>query len=143
MLDEAELERTLDLWSSMWLAEERVQFERALERVVDGEAAEPLKAVAVAACRIIGTPRLLGAAERSWWFMEESTLAAIDAAVETREKIMRHAARLDRAGVAFLLDKAARDPSNPVADKLLDRVDIRDLYAVMCQTFEDAPRVEA
>jgi len=145
MLDEAQLERTLDLWASMWLAEERVQFERALERVVDGDAPEPLKAVAVAACRIIGTPRLIGAAERSWWFMEESTLAHIDAIVETRARIMRHASRLaqDRAGVAFLLDKAVREPGNPVADKLLDRVDIRDLYAVMSQTFDDALRVEA
>jgi hypothetical protein len=145
MLDEAELERTLDLWSSMWLAEERVQFERALERVVDGEAAEALKAVAVAACHIIGTPRLVAAAERSWWFMEESTLDAIEAVVEPRARIMRHAARLahDRAGIAFLLDKAVRDPGNPVADKLLDRIDIRDLYAVMCQTFDDARRAEA
>ena len=87
LLDEAELERTLDLWASMWLAEERVQFERALERVVDGDAAAPLKAVAVAACRIIATPRLLGAAERSWWFMEESTLAAIEAVVEVRARV--------------------------------------------------------
>ena len=144
-MNEAELERTLDLWASMWLAEERVQFERALERVVDGEAAEPLKAVAVAACRIIGTPRLVGAAERSWWFMEESTLLAIDAMVEPRARIMQHAARLaqDRAGIAFLLDKAVRDPGNPVADKLLDRVDIRDLYAVMAQTLDDARRAEA
>jgi hypothetical protein len=145
LLDEVELERTLDLWASMWLAEERVQFERALERVVDGEAAEPLKAVAVAACRIIGTPRLVGAAERSWWFMEESTLAEIDAIVEVRARIVQHASRMahDRAGIAFLLDKSVRDPGNPVADKLLDRVDIRDLYAVMCQTFDDARRAEA
>ena len=38
MLDVMELERTLDLWASMWLPEERAQFERALERVVDGDA---------------------------------------------------------------------------------------------------------
>ena len=145
MLDEGELERTLDLWASMWLAEERVQFERALERVVDGDAPEALKAAAVAACRIIATPRLLGAAERSWWFMEESTLADIDAVVEPRARLMRHAERLahDRVGIAFLLDKAVRDPGNPVADKLLDRVDIRSLYAVMCQTFDDARHAEA
>ena len=79
MLDQAQLERTLDLWASMWLAEERVHFERALERVVDSDVPPPLKAAAVAACRIIATPRLLAAAERSWWFLEEPLLAEIDA----------------------------------------------------------------
>jgi len=145
MLDEAELERTLDLWASMWLAEERVQFERALERVVDGDAPLPLKTAAVAACRIIGTPRLVGAAERAWWFLDEPALAEIDYVAAPRARILRHAERLahDRAGIAFLLDKAVRDPDNPVADKLLDRVDVRDLYAVMSATFDDAERVEA
>ena len=44
---------------------------------------------------------------------------------------MRHAERMthDRSGVMFLLDRAVREPQNPVADKLLDRIDIRDLYA--------------
>src|SRR5207302_957100 len=79
MLDLAELERTLDLWASMWLAEERVQFERALERVVDGDVPMPLKAAAVAACRIIATPRLLGAADRAGWLLEDETVAHIDA----------------------------------------------------------------
>ncbi|HEX8954112.1 MAG TPA: hypothetical protein VF945_19790, partial [Polyangia bacterium] len=131
--------------AAMWLADERQQFERALERVVDGLAPLPLKAAAVAACHIIATPRLLGAAERAWWFLDEPMLAEIDAVVEPRARILRHAERLahDRAGVAFLLDKWVRDPGNPVADKLLDRVDIRDLYAVMCATFEDQWRVEA
>ena len=143
MLDVAELERTLDLWASMWLAEERVQFERALERVVDGEVPLPLKAAAVAACRIIATPRLLGAAERAAWFLEDDTLAQIEAVAAPMARIMRHAEKQDRAGVAFLVDKAVRDPHNRVADKLLDRVDIRELHAVMSVSFDDEHRVEA
>jgi hypothetical protein len=145
MLDENELERTLDLWASMWLAEERTQFERAVERVVDGEAPLPLKAAAVAACRIIGTPRLLGAAERAAWLLEDELLDEIEEVAGPRARLMRHAERLgqDRAGVAFLLDKAVRDPQNPVADKLLDRVDIRELYAVMSATFDDERKQEA
>lgn len=143
MLDLAELERTLDLCASMWLAEERVQLERALERVVDGDGPLPLKAAAVAACRIIGTPRLLGAAERASWLLEDDTLAEIAAVAEPLARIVRHAARQDRAGVAFLVDKAVRDPHNRVAEKLLDRVDIRALYAVMSLAFDDAHRVEA
>jgi hypothetical protein len=36
-----------------------------------------------------------------------------------------------------------RDPYNRVADKLLDRVDIRELYSVMSLSFDDEHRVEA
>jgi hypothetical protein len=143
MLDVAELERTLDLWASMWLAEERVHFERALERVVDSNVPPARKAAAVAACHIIGTPRLVGAAERSWWFLDEATLAEIEAVVEPRARILRHAEKQDRAAVAFLVDKAVREPHNCVADKLLERVDIRALYAVMSTSFDDEHRVEA
>ena len=143
MLDVAELERTLDIWASMWLAEERVQFERALERVVDGDVPLPLQAAAVAACRIIATPRLLGAAERAGWFIEDDTLAEIDAIAGPRARILRHAEKQNREGVAFLVDKAVRDPHNRVADHLLDRVDIRELYAVMTMSFDEEHRVEA
>ncbi len=145
MLDVMELERTLDLWSSMWLPEERAQFERAVERVVDGYGPFPLKAAAVAACRIIATPRMLGALERAEWLLEDDVLHEIDAVAGPRARLMRHAERLahDRQGVAFLLDKAVRDPENPVADKLLDRVDIRDLYAVMTTSFDDERKREA
>ena len=145
MLDVAQLERTLDLWASMWLAHERAQFERALERVVDQNVRSPLRAAALAACNIIGTPRLLGAAARAAGALDPATLAEVAAVVEPRARLMRHAERLqqDRAGVRFLLDKIVRDPGNPVADKLLDRVDIRDLYAVMNVTFDDELRAEA
>jgi hypothetical protein len=145
MVDVDQLERTLDLWASMWLAHERAQFERAIERVVDGNGALTLKAAALAACHVIGTPRLLGAVERAAFLLEDSALAEIAAVAEPRARLCRHAERLaeDRAGVAFLVDKAVRDPDNPVADKLLDRVDIRQLYAVMTASFEDDRRAEA
>ena len=145
MLDESELERTLDLWASMWLPEERAQFERAVERVVDGAAPLALKAAAVAACRAIATPRLLGIAERADWVLEDELLDEIERVATPRARLLRHAERLshDRAGVAFLLDKVVRDPENPVADKLLDRVDLREIYAVMSATFDDDRRMEA
>ena len=104
MLDVAELERTLDLWASMWSAEERAQFERAVERVVDGDGPLPLKAAAVAACRIIATPRLLGAVERADWLLEDDVLEEIERVSAPRARVLRHAERLmhDRAGVTFL-----------------------------------------
>ncbi|HEY2749463.1 MAG TPA: hypothetical protein VGL86_32815, partial [Polyangia bacterium] len=102
MLDVMELERTLDLWASMWLAEERAQFERAVERIVDGDGPLPLKAAAVAASRIIATPRLLGAVERAEWLLEDYVLDEIEEIAGPRARLMRHAERLahDRLGVA-------------------------------------------
>jgi hypothetical protein len=143
MVDVAQLERTLDLWASMWQPHERAQFERALERVVDGDAPLTLRLAALAACRVIATPRLLGAAERVAPMLTAFELEDVETVAEPRARLLRHAERLDRADVMFLLEKTVRDPDNPVADKLLDRVDVRDLYAVMCATFDDAERVEA
>jgi hypothetical protein len=145
MLDVAQLERTLDLWASMWAARERAQFERALERIVEGDAPDPLKAAAVCACHIIGTPRLVGAATNAAWALDRETLAEIGAVAAPRARLLRHAAGLaqDRDGVRFLLHKIVREPWNPVADKLLDRLDIRDLYAVMSTSFDDEVRSEA
>jgi hypothetical protein len=145
MVDVAQLERTLDLWASMWQPHERAQFERALERVVDGDAPLPLRLAALAACRVIATPRLLGAATRVSDALSVLEVEDVETVVEPRARLLRHAERLqyDRAGVLFLLEKSVRDPENPVADKLLDRVDIRDLYAVMNLTFDDELRREA
>ncbi len=145
MVDVAQLERTLDLWASMWQPRERAQFERALERVLDGDATPSLKAAALAACRVIATPRLLGAATRAAAAMDVMTLEDIETVAEPRARLLRHAERLqhDRAGVMFLLENVVRNPGNRVADKLLDRVDIRDLYAVMNITFDDELRREA
>ena len=60
MVDLDQLERSLDLWASMWEPHERVSFERALERVLVSDVSEPLQLAALAACQIIATPRLLG-----------------------------------------------------------------------------------
>lgn len=144
MVDLAQLERTLDLWASMWHGPERALFERALERVVEG-GPEPLRVAALAACAVIATPRLLGAAERAAAQLDDHTLAALAAVVEPRRRLLAHATRLarDPNAIVFWLDKAVRDPDHPVADKLLDRVDIRDLYAVLQAIDDDALRTEA
>jgi hypothetical protein len=127
------------------LPHRRPQIERALERVLDGDGPEPLRLAALAACRVIGTPRLLGAVERSLSRMDETRLAALAEVAEPRARIVRHARQIssDRNGILFLLDKAVRDPGNPVADKLLDQIDIRDLYAVWHASFDDDLRAEA
>ena len=146
LFDHAQLTRTLDLWASMWQPRERAVFEHALERVLVGDGVE-LKRAALAACHAIATPRLLGAAARAVvaGHFDGAEAAAIAAEVEPEARVLHHASRFarDRRGVSFLLEKAARDPHNPVADKLLDRVDIRDLWAVLQASDDDALRAEA
>ena len=145
MVDVAQLERTLDLWASMWQPRERALFERALERVLDGDGPMPLKLAALAACQVIGSPRLLGAFARAKASFDAFAIEDVLAVAEPRARLLRHVARLahDAVGVTFLLDKTVREPANPVADKLLDRIDIRDLYAVMHATEDDELRAEA
>jgi hypothetical protein len=143
MMDTAFLERVLDLWASKWHAEERAKVEVALERVADGDGPLPRTAAAVAACAIISTPRLLRVVERARWVLDDATLAQIDAVAKPRARIQRLAEKLDRASVTALVEKVVSDARNPVANMLLDRVDIRELYAVMNLTFDREQRVEA
>lgn len=145
-MDVAELERTLDLWAAMWQPRERARFEEAVERIVaDVEGPLPMRLAALAACLVIGTPRLLGAAESALAVLDDLFADAVVEVAEPRARVMRHAGKLahDIFGVTFLLEKAVRDPSNLVADKLLDRIDVRDLYAAMHAAFADDVRAEA
>jgi hypothetical protein len=144
--DQAQLSRTLDLWAAMWQPRERLVFERALERVLVGDAPE-LKRAAVAACHIIATPRLLAAVAHAVAVdaVAAAEAAAIAADVVPEARVMAHAARFarDREGISFLMLRFVREPDNAVADKLLDRVDIRDLWALLQASDDDTLRAEA
>jgi hypothetical protein len=144
--DQAQLSRTLDLWAAMWQPRERVVFERALERVLLSDAPD-LKRAAIAACHIIGTPRLLAAVAHAVVAGDVDAVeaAAIASDVAAEARVMAHAARFarDRDGIGFLLSNVLHDPGNRVADKLLDRVDIRDLWALLQASDDDAVRTEA
>jgi hypothetical protein len=144
--DRAQLVRTLDLWAAMWQPRERAVFAKALERVLVGDVPE-LKRAALAACHVIATPELLAAAERAVAAGElaPAEAAAIAAEVEPEARVVAHARRFNRdhAGIGFLVHKILREPTNPVADKLLEHVDIRDLWAVLQASDDDAVRAEA
>jgi hypothetical protein len=62
--DLAELSGTLDLWLCMWQSEERESFETALVRSMTDAHSHRIRALALAACNVIATPRLLAAAAR-------------------------------------------------------------------------------
>jgi hypothetical protein len=146
-LDYAQVQRSLDLWASLWQPRERDAFEHALARVILGAASADLKRAALAACHVIATPSLLSLAARAvaegHFTVDEAADIAAD--VDHEARLWQHAARFthDREGTAFLLRRIVREPNNPVADKLLDRVDVRDLWAVMQVADDDETRAEA
>ena len=151
MLDEAQLERTLDLWASMWEPGERARFEQALERVLGLAARDPAARAqalaALATCLSIRSPRLLGVAETAAasGHFAVTELEAAESASRERERLIRHAERLRHhlGAVLFLLDKAVRAPDHPVVDKLLERIDLRDLWTALQLTSDERLHDEA
>ena len=149
MLDEAQLERTLDLWASTWREDERQACEQALARLVVAEEcpaeARPQTVAALAACFIVATPALMAAALEVVGRFSNAELSAVGMAVELRQPLYRRAVELRHraAAVVALLEKAARDPHNSVTDQLLERVDARDLWAALHASCDPRVRAEA
>ena len=149
MLDEAHLERTLDLWSSAWREDERAACEQALARLVTAEEcpaeARPQTVAALAACFIVATPALMAAALDAVGRFSNAELSAMGLAVELRQPLYRRAVELRHrvAAVVALLEKAARQPDHAIADQLLERVDARDLWAALHASCDPQVRAEA
>ncbi len=149
MLDEAQLERTLDLWASTWRDDERAACEQALARLVAAEEcpaeARPQTVAALAACLIVATPALMAAALDAVGRFSNAELSAVGLAVEARQPLYRRAEELRHrvAAVVVLLEKAARAPDNAVADALLERIDARDLWAALHASCDPLVRAEA
>jgi hypothetical protein len=148
MLDEAQLERTLDLWSSLWQEDERAACEQALARLVTAEEcadeARPQTVAALAACFIVATPTLMEAALDVVGRFNNAELAAVGLAVEARQPHYRRAVELRHRvqEVVALLERAAREPDEE-ADRLLERVDARDLWEALHQSDDPTVRAEA
>src|SRR5258708_6787660 len=64
MLDLGALCDALDLWGCMWEPAERERFETAVVRSMTDEHPHELRRRALTLCHVLGTPRLLAAAER-------------------------------------------------------------------------------
>jgi hypothetical protein len=132
-MDATELQGTLDLWASMWSAEERASFERAVARTIGSHEARSIRLQAIAACHAIGTPALLQAAARasdSGEFTEDE-LAEVAAATYSIYSRLHRAERLGAERIAFLLMRAARDPGNAIAGSMLEHVHLRELWAML------------
>lgn len=133
LIDFDHLERALDLWQCMWTPEEQAGYETALLRAMTEAHPRAIQLHALAACHVIGTPRLFDAAVRA---AESDAFGRAEIDAIEREtlglyNLMQAAARLrgKHLTVEHLLARVVTGP-DPESDALLDRVDARDLIAV-------------
>jgi hypothetical protein len=132
VLDLRQLDATLDLWACMWEPDEQTSFETALVRSMTDAHPINTRLQALAACHVIGTPRLLNAAAR----MAESgvftaqQVSTVETETVSRYNLMQSANRMRGKvlGVELLLARVVSG-HDPAADQLLDWVDLRDLVA--------------
>jgi hypothetical protein len=144
VVDLKQLDSTLDLWLCMWEPAEQESFETALVRSMTDQHPRPRRLMALAACHIIATPRLLAAAsridERGVFTPDE--VEWIERATVSRYNMIRasHRLRGNVLGVELLLARfvsaLAADSDDLEADALLSWVDVRDLVAVARTTLD-------
>jgi hypothetical protein len=140
LLDLNQLDATLDLWMCMWEGGEQEAFETALVRSMTDQHPRPRRLLALAACHVIATQRLLAAASR----ISEAKLFATDeiAWIEqhtlSRHNLLKSAMRMrgNVLGVELLLARVVSGPHDPPANALLDWIDVRDLIAVARTTID-------
>ncbi len=134
MLDLKSLKTTLDLWHCMWKPEERESFETALIRAMTDAHTPNIRRASFAACNVIATPRLLGAAMS----VVEQGLLPPDEIAEI-ERATLHLYTLQSAqqryrGNVDVVERLVLSVINGTATKaaaaLLDWIDLRDLVAV-------------
>jgi hypothetical protein len=142
LIDLRQLDSTLDLWACMWQPEEQESFATALVRSMTD--AHPLKTrlLALAACQILATPRLLAAARRvsQSGVFPVDLVAWITAATSHRHRLLHTAQRL--RGNVLAVEKLLAQVVTSVeedqsSEALLDWIDLRDLVAV-ARTTTDA-----
>jgi hypothetical protein len=134
------LDATLDLWSCMWQPEEQESFETALVRSMIDEHPRPTRLLALAACHVIATPRLLAAAARiaESQVFSAGEISYIERATLPRFNLLSAASRMrgNVLGVELLLARVVTGDRDASADALLDWVDLRDLVAVARTTVD-------
>jgi hypothetical protein len=134
LFDFVEVDRTRDLWASLWEVREQQAFEKALGRIVEGEGPRRLRLEALAACHVIATPAMLEVAQRA---VDERWFSTRELEHVTRHTLplyrLHQRARLlrgHRPAVQLYVELYLGEPDHPVAGPLLDVIDVCDLYLV-------------
>jgi hypothetical protein len=140
VIDLKQLAGALDLWLCMWEPEEQERFETALVRAMTDANPRATRLQALTLCWVIGTPRLLGAAQRlaGAGVFSQAEAQAVEIA-STPLRALVDAGRRVRGNVLSVEQLLARYVSNRRdrhADATLDWVDVRDLVAVARTTID-------
>ena len=140
MIDVRQLAGALDLWLCMWEPEEQERYETAVVRAMTDANERPIRLQALALCHILGTPRLLAAAQRvrDAGILPASEVHALEVVAQPLRALVDAGRRLrgNVLGVERLLARRVADADDREADVTLDWVDVRDLVAVARTTID-------
>ncbi len=140
MIDVRKLAGALDLWLCMWEPEEQERFETAVVRAMTDANPHATRLQALSLCRIVGTPRLVAAAQRlaDAGVLPEMDAQAIEIAASPFRALLDAGRRLrgNVLGIELLLARYLANHDDRQADATLDWVDVRDLVAVARTTVD-------
>ncbi len=140
MIDVRQLGGALDLWLCMWEPEEQERYETAVVRAMTDANTRATRLQAFALCWVLGTPRLVAAAQRlaeSGVFPRDE-MEAIGVAASPLHALVDAGRRLrgNVLAVELLLARYVSTADDVEADATLDWVDVRDLVAVARTTID-------
>lgn len=140
MIDVRQLAGALDLWLCMWEPEEQERFETAVVRAMTDANPRGTRLQALSLCWVLGTPRLLAAAQRlaDSGVFPTMDVEAIAIAASPLRSLVDAGRRLrgNVLGVELLLARYVSNRDDREADATLDWVDLRDLVAVARTTID-------
>lgn len=140
MIDVRQLGGALDLWLCMWEPEEQERYETAVVRAMTDANPRATRVQAVALCWVIGTPRLVAAAQRlaDSGVFPTHEIDAITVASSPLRALVDAGRRLrgNVLAVELLLARYVSNGEDGEADATLDWVDVRDLVAVARTTID-------
>jgi hypothetical protein len=140
VIDVRQLAGALDLWLCMWEPEEQERFETAVVRAMTDANPRATRMQALALCWVIGTPRLIAAAQRlgDTRVFRDGDVQATEIAVSPLRALLDAGRRLrgNVLGVELLLARYVSNREDRQADASLDWVDVRDLVAVARTTID-------
>jgi hypothetical protein len=140
VIDVRHLAGALDLWLCMWEPEEQERFETAVVRAMTDANPRATRIKALALCWVLGTPRLLAAAQRlaDAGIFRDGDVEATEIVVSPLRDLLDAGRRLrgNVLGVELLLARFVSDHADRQADATLDWVDVRDLVAVARTTID-------
>lgn len=140
MIDVRQLGGALDLWLCMWEPEEQERYETAVVRAMTDANPRATRLQALALCWVVGTPRLVTAAQRlaDSGVFPTHDLDAIAVASSPLRALVDAGQRLrgNVLAVELLLARYVSSAEDREADATLDWVDVRDLVAVARTTID-------